>query len=93
MLREGKMTEGDTFNIAKEFTDVDFSEERLEKRLRKTMETWSKEPQKSIYGSSANRAEAKAIYHLLGNDKFDKGEILRCQRPIEMSLHLMPHSG
>jgi hypothetical protein len=44
------------------------------------METLSKDPQKSIYGSSANRAEAKALYHLLGNDKVDKGEILRAHR-------------
>ncbi|MDR2054234.1 MAG: transposase, partial [Treponema sp.] len=54
------MTEGDAFTLAAEFADVDFNEERLEKRFRKTMETWSKDPQKSIYGSSANRAEAKA---------------------------------
>jgi hypothetical protein len=39
------------------------------------METLSKDPQKSIYGSSANRAEAKALYNLLGNDKFNKDEI------------------
>jgi hypothetical protein len=47
------------FTQAAEFADVDFNEERLEKRLRKMMETLSKDPQKSIYGSSANRAEAK----------------------------------
>jgi hypothetical protein len=80
MLREGKMTERDTFTIAEEFADVDFNEERLEKRFRQTMETLSKDPQKSIYGSSANRAEAKAIYNLLGNDKFNQDEILRAHR-------------
>jgi hypothetical protein len=52
------MAGGDTFNMAEEFADVDFNEERLEKRFRQTMETLSKDPQKSIYGSSANRAEA-----------------------------------
>jgi hypothetical protein len=31
------MTEGDTFTMAEEFADVDFNEERLEKRFRKTM--------------------------------------------------------
>ncbi|MDR2095900.1 MAG: transposase [Treponema sp.] len=56
------MTERDAFNLAEEFAKVDFNEKRLEKRFRKTMETLSKDPQKSIYGSSANRAEAKAIY-------------------------------
>jgi hypothetical protein len=66
MLREGKMTEGDVFNRAEEFGGVDFNDERLEKWSRRTMETLSKDPQKSIYGSSANRTEAKAIYNLPG---------------------------
>jgi hypothetical protein len=66
--------------MAEEFAEVDFNEERLEKRFRKTMETLSKDPRKSIYGSSANRAEAKAIYNLPGNDKFNKDEILRVYR-------------
>jgi hypothetical protein len=61
------MTAGDAFTMAEEFADVDFNEERLEKRFRKTMETLVKDPRKSIYGSSANRAEAKAIYNLLGS--------------------------
>jgi hypothetical protein len=74
------MTGGDTFNMAEEFAGVDFNEERLEKRFRKTMETLSKDPRQSIYGSSANLAEAKAIYNLLGNDKFDQSEILRAHR-------------
>ncbi|MDR2739726.1 MAG: hypothetical protein LBB68_07850 [Treponema sp.] len=56
------------------------AEERLEKRFRQAIETLSKYPQKSIYGSSANRAEAKAIYNLFGNDKFNKSEILRAHR-------------
>jgi hypothetical protein len=59
---------------------VDFNEERLEKRFRRTMETLSKNPRKSIYGSSANRAEAKAIYNLLDNEKFDKSEIMKAHR-------------
>jgi hypothetical protein len=52
------MAGGDTFNMAEEFANVDFNEEWLEKRFRRTMETLSKDPRKSIYGSSANRAEA-----------------------------------
>jgi hypothetical protein len=35
------------------------------------------EKRKSIYACGANRAEAKAIYNLPGNDKFNKSEILR----------------
>jgi hypothetical protein len=74
------MTERETFTIAEEFAGADFNKKRLEKRLRKTLETLSKDPQKSIYGSSVNRAEAKAIYNLLGNDKFNKSEILWAYR-------------
>jgi hypothetical protein len=79
------MTESDTFTMAEEFADVDFNEERPPKRLRQTMETLAKDPRKSIYGGSANRAEASdcksaAIYNLPGNDKFNKDEILRSHR-------------
>jgi hypothetical protein len=35
---------------------------------------------RSIYGSSANRAEAKAIYNLPGNDTFNKNKLLRAHR-------------
>jgi hypothetical protein len=70
--------------MAEEFADVDFNEERLEKRFRQTMETLSKDPQKSIYGSSRNRAETKAIYNLLGNDTFNKSEILGAHRAAQM---------
>jgi hypothetical protein len=74
------MTERDTFTMAEEFADAGFSEERLGKRFRQTMETLSKDPRKSIYACGANRAEAKAIYNLPGNDKFNKDEILRAHR-------------
>jgi hypothetical protein len=77
---EGKMAGGDTFNLAEEFADVDFNDERLENRFRHTMETLAKDPQKSIYGSSENRAESKAIYRMLDNKKFNKNEILRTHR-------------
>ncbi|MDR0553358.1 MAG: transposase [Treponema sp.] len=49
---------GEDFNLAEEFAAVDFHEERLEKRFRRTMETLAKDPEKSILASSANRAEA-----------------------------------
>jgi hypothetical protein len=41
------MIERDTFTMAEEFADVDFNEERLEKRFRQTMKTLAKDPQKS----------------------------------------------
>jgi 5S rRNA maturation endonuclease (ribonuclease M5) len=74
------MAGGEKFNTAKEFADVDFNGARLEKRFVRTMETLSKQPDKSIRASSENRAEAKAIYNMAGNDKFDRNEILRAHR-------------
>ncbi|GMO39734.1 MAG: IS4-like element ISLpn5 family transposase [Treponemataceae bacterium] len=74
------MAGGEDFNLAEEFAAADFHEERLEERFRRTMETLSKDPGKSILASSASRAEAKAIYNLLGNEKFDREEIIRARR-------------
>jgi hypothetical protein len=74
------MAGGERFNKAEEFAAVDFNEERLEKRFRRTMETLLRQPEKSIYGSSANRAEAKAIYNMVGNEKLEKREILDAHR-------------
>jgi hypothetical protein len=56
------MVGGDSFNMAEVFGEVDFNEKRLEKRFRKAMETLSKDPQKSIYGSCATRAELHEPY-------------------------------
>jgi hypothetical protein len=44
------------------------------------METFAKKPGKSILASSVNRAEAKATYNLLGNEKLDSKEIIRAHR-------------
>jgi len=66
--------------MAEEFAGVDFNEERLEKRFIKTMGTLARDPRRSIYGSSANRPEAKAVYNLLGNEKFDIEEVLKAHR-------------
>jgi hypothetical protein len=52
------MAGGETFNLAEACAAVDFNEARLEKRFRRTMETLARQPEKSVYGSSANRAKA-----------------------------------
>jgi hypothetical protein len=71
------MSGGESFNTAEEFANVDFNEARLEKRFVRTMETLSKQPGGSIWAGSGNRAEAKAIYNMLGNEKFDRDETAR----------------
>jgi hypothetical protein len=74
------MAGGESFNMAEEFAGVDFNDARLEKRLVWTMVTLSRQPDKSIWASSSNRAEAKSIYNMVGNEKFDQNEILRAHR-------------
>jgi hypothetical protein len=66
--------------MAEESADVDFNEAGLEKRFVRTMETLSGQPGNSIWTSAENRAEAKAIYNLPGNEKFDRDEIIREHR-------------
>ena len=74
------MDEGKKFAMSEEFEDLDFSSKRLEKRFVRTMETLSKQPDKSIWVASTDRAEAKAIYRMLGNNDLDREEILRTHR-------------
>jgi hypothetical protein len=71
------MAEGKTFDMEAEFAGLDFNSARLEKRFRQTMKTLTRQPGESIWSCSANRAEAKAIYNMLGNERLDTAEILR----------------
>ena len=74
------MADEQVFNMEKEFEGLDFNSSRLESRFIKTMETLSKHPDKSIWFCSGNRAEAKAIYRMLGNESVDREEILRVHK-------------
>ncbi|MDR3192514.1 MAG: IS4 family transposase [Treponema sp.] len=68
------------FNMGAEFAGLDFHSVRLEDRFIRAMETLMKQPDTSIWGASGNRAEAKAIYRMLGNENFDREEIIRAHR-------------
>ncbi|GHT60214.1 IS4 family transposase [Spirochaetia bacterium] len=74
------MAVGKEFSIGEEFAGLDFHSIRLEKRFIRTMETLIKQPDKSIWYSSEDRAEAKAIYRMLGNEAFDREEIAQAHR-------------
>ena len=71
------MENGIGLHMREEFASLDFNSKRLERRFMKTMETLAGQPDKSIWFSSENRAEAKAIYRMLGNEELDRGEIWR----------------
>jgi hypothetical protein len=55
------MENGMEFNMREEFANLDFNSSRLEQRFIRTMETLARQSDKSIWLSSENRAEAKAI--------------------------------
>ena len=80
-----------TFDMEEEFAGLDCNSSRLEKRFVRTMETLSKQPDKSIWFCSENRAEAKAIYRMLGNENLNREEVLRAHR--EATVRRMVQQG
>ncbi|MDR2210892.1 MAG: hypothetical protein LBO65_05405 [Spirochaetaceae bacterium] len=70
------MAAGKRFDMEEEFAGLDFHSIRLEDRFIQTKETLFKQPDKSIREASKNRAEAKAIYRMLGNEAFDREGII-----------------
>ena len=85
------MVSGQSFNMENEFAGLDFNSSRLEKRFVRTMETLSRQPDKSIWSCSENRAEAKAVYRMLGNENLDRAEVLRTHR--EATIRRMVQQG
>jgi hypothetical protein len=85
------MTEGTRFDLKEEFAGLDFHSVRLEERFVRTMETLIKQPGASIREASEDRAEAKAIYRMLGNESFDREEIARVHR--EATIRRMAEYG
>ena len=85
------MGNGIGLHMREEFAGLDFNPSRLEKRFVKTMETLTGQPDKSIWFCSGNRAEAKAIYRMLGNEDLDREEILRTHR--EATVRRMAQHG
>jgi hypothetical protein len=68
------------YSMKEEFEGLDFKSKRLEERFVNTMETLGKRPDKSIWYCSENRAEAKAIYRMLGNEKVTEEEVLKSHK-------------
>ena len=68
------------FDINKEFEAIEFNSKRLKARFIKTMEKLEKDPEHSILTSMGSRSEAKAVYRMLGNEKFSCEEIQRVHK-------------
>jgi len=58
-----------------DFTEINFGDKRLNRRLQKVVENSTKNAEKSILGSGEGRGEAKAFYRLLGNERFRMSEV------------------
>jgi uncharacterized repeat protein (TIGR02543 family) len=87
----GNMAQEKSFDMAEKFAGLDFHAIRLENRFIRTMETLMKQPGTSIWEASENRAEAKAIYRMLGNEDVDRQEIIRTHR--EATIRRMAEYG
>jgi hypothetical protein len=79
------------FDMEEEFVGLDFHSIRLEQRFIRTMETLAQQPDASIWEASGNRAEAKAIYRMLGSEDFDRQKIIRTHR--EATIRRMVRYG
>jgi len=66
--------------IAKEFETLDLNSARLERRFNVAMSDLSDQPDTSILLASGSRANAKAVYRMLVNEKFHKDGILTAHR-------------
>lgn len=66
-MRYGKPSE--------DYATIEMGDKRLDKRLRKTVESMTENSQASILSSSGTRHEAKAFYALLTNEKFSTEEL------------------
>ena len=68
------------FDLNNEFKSINFQSKKLEDRFRKTVLKLEKQPDKSILSSTGSRSEAKAVYRMLNNDKFEIAEILKAHQ-------------
>jgi len=66
--------------VSKEFGTLCLNSRRLKRRFLMTMSDLSEQPDKSIWLASGSRANAKAVYRMLSNEKFDKESILSAHR-------------
>jgi hypothetical protein len=63
--------ENKNYQPKNDFESVNFGDKRLNDRLQKAVESFTKNAQKSILGAEEDRSGAKAFYRLLSNEKFE----------------------
>ena len=67
-------------DMRSEIAGVDFGSKRLDGRFKKVISDLSEQPDKSIWLASGSRANAKAVYRMLSNEKYRKESILTAHR-------------
>jgi hypothetical protein len=85
------MAAGKRSDTEEEFAGLDFHSVRLEDRFVRTMETLFKQPDKSIREAGENRAGAKAVHRMLGNEAFGREGVIKAHR--EAALRRMADCG
>jgi len=60
---------------SEDFSLIKLGDKRLDKRLRKTVESLTENTQKSVLSSCGSKYDAKAFYALLSNDKFSHEQL------------------
>jgi len=68
-----------------DFSAVDFGDIRLNNRLQKSVENFTKNAEKSILGAEEDRSSAKAFYNLLSNEKFEFEKLSDASRDATIS--------
>ena len=66
--------------VTSEFKTLCFNSKRLESRFQMVMSDLAEQPGKSIWLASGSRANAKAVYRMLANEKVEKESILAAHR-------------
>jgi len=66
--------------VEKEFETLELGSKRLERRFKVAVSDLSEHPEESIWLASGSRANAKAVYRMLGNERLDKEGILAAHR-------------
>ena len=80
------------FDLQEEFEAVNFNSKRLKERFIKTMEKLKENASEvSILSAMGSRSEAKAVYRMLGNERFSYSEIQRSHKASTLERIINSH--
>ncbi len=71
--------------IEQELENVNFKDERLNNRAMTILSDQYSKPQETLYGSSADEANAKGVYRFQSNEKVSEKELLKSHREASIA--------